>query len=82
MNGIRMMSYTPEAGGILLSTSFQNYVNIWSPDSSLSKSYVGRLEGHSGIVMACKVIKNSPNCISIDDNYTIRVWDLRSLLTI
>ena len=82
LNGVRSITYTPDVGGLLMSISYQNYINIWSPDSSLSKSFVGRLEGHSGIITACRVIKNSPNCISVDDKHNIRVWDLRSMMTI
>lgn len=82
VNGVRKLSYTEVCGGNLLSVSYQNYINIWSPDSSLSKSYVGKLEGHSGIVKDCKIIPNSPHCISVDDKLNVRVWDLRTYLTI
>lgn len=82
LNGIRGISYTSESGGNLLSSSFQVYINVWSPDSSLSKSFVGRLEGHSSIVLSCKVITSSPHCISIDERHNIRVWDLRTLTAV
>lgn len=81
-SGVRHLSYTTESGGNLLSVGFQSYINVWSPDTSLSKSFVGRLEGHSGIVVDCKTVGNTPYCVSVDDKFNIRVWDLRSFLTI
>ena len=48
----------------------------------MSKSYVGRLEGHSGIVVSCKILLNSPNALSVDDKNDIRIWDLRTHLTV
>lgn len=81
-SGVRHLSYTTESGGNMLSVGFQSYINVWSPDTSLSKSFVGRLEGHSGIVVDCKTVGNTPYCVSVDDKFNIRVWDLRSFLTI
>ena len=81
-NGVRALSYTHESGGNMLSIGYHSYINVWSPDSSLSKSFVGRLEGHSGIVVCCKALAGTPYCISVDDKHSIRVWDLRSFLTI
>jgi WD40 repeat protein len=80
--GFKSLSYTKDFGGNLLSIGFNNYINVWSPDSSISQSFVGRLEGHSSIVVAVKFIPGSPNCISVDDKFNIRVWDIRSFMTI
>jgi WD40 repeat protein len=81
-NGVTGLSYTTECGGNLLSTGFQAYISVYSPDSSLSKSYVGKLEGHSGIVITCKAFPGTPHCVSIDDKFNVRIWDLRSFMTI
>ena len=78
VSGIRCLSYTPEFGGNLVSCGYTNYINVWSPESSLSKAYMGKLEGHNGIVISCKIFPNSPITVSIDDKFTIRVWDIRS----
>lgn len=82
IKGVRGMSYTQDYGGSLQSIGYVSYINVWSPDSSLSKAYVGRLEGHSGIVVSCKIIPSSPNCLSVDDKHHIRIWDLRTFMTI
>lgn len=81
-SGFKSMSYTTECGGYLLTTGFNQYISVFSPDTSLSKSYVGKLEGHSGIVLVCEVFEGTPHCISVDDKFNIRVWDLRTFLTI
>ena len=82
INAVRTMDYNPFFGGYLVTTGYSNYINVWSPDSSLSKSYVGRLEGHSAIVINCKIFQKLPNCISIDEKNHIRIWDLRNLMPI
>lgn len=78
VSGVRSLSYTPEFGGNLLSCGYNNYINVWSPESSLSKAYMGKLDGHNGIVLSCKVFTRNPNCISIDDKFTIKIWDVRN----
>lgn len=78
VSGVRSLSYTPEFGGNLLSCGYSNYINVWSPESSLSKAYMGKLDGHNGIVLSCKVFTRNPNCISIDDKFTIKIWDIRN----
>jgi WD40 repeat protein len=82
IHGVRTMSYTPAFGGFLVSAGYHSYISVWSPDSSLSKAYLGKLEGHSGIVVSCKIFPNSTNCISVDDKFNIRLWELRTFLPI
>lgn len=61
---------------------YDNYRNVWCPEISLTRSFIGKLEGHSAIIVACKFISTSPNCISIDDKSNIRIWDIRTLTSI
>jgi len=82
INGVRVIDYTPELGGCLVSTGYSSYVNVWSPGSSLSKSYVGRLEGHSAIVVCCKFFPLSYRCLSVDETGNMKIWDLRNLIAI
>lgn len=80
ISGVRSLSYTSEFGGNLVSCGYTNYINVWSPASSLSKAYIGKLEGHTGIVLSCKVFSITPNCLSIDDKFTIKIWDIRNFV--
>ena len=78
--GITSIDYSRHRGGFLVSTSFTNYVNLWCPDASLSKSFSGRLEGHSSIVINCKIFSRSTQCISLDQIGDIKLWDLGNLI--
>lgn len=82
INAVLGLDYNPEFGGNLVSTGYSHHINVWSPDSSLSKSFVGRLEGHSGVVICCRMLLKSPNCISADEHSNIKIWDLRSMMAI
>ena len=55
--GVRGMTYEYEYGGYLISFGFENYLNVWCPEVSLTRSFVGKLEGHSAIVVAAKFIQ-------------------------
>ena len=80
--GIRGITYSFDYGGNLLSFGFESYINIWCPEVSLTRSYVGKLEGHSHTIVCCKFIPTSPNCVSVDEKGNIRIWDIRNLSTI
>lgn len=75
--GVRGMTYEYEYGGNLITFGFEHYLNVWCPELSLTRSHVGKLEGHSSIIVACRFIPLSPNVISIDDKSNIRIWDIR-----
>ncbi len=54
--GIRGMSYSSYYGSNLLSYGFDNYINVWCPEVSITRAFIGKLEGHSSIVVLCKFI--------------------------
>ena len=76
------MIYTKLSPGLLLSLGFENFIKVWSPDTSLSKSYIGKLEGHTSIIKDMVFITNSMNVISVDECFGVRIWDVRKLETI
>ncbi|EGR31708.1 hypothetical protein IMG5_103520 [Ichthyophthirius multifiliis] len=80
--GIRQLAYQHSYGSILISVGFEQYINLWCPKMSITRAYIGKLEGHSSLVILCKFITNSPNIVSIDDKCNIRIWDIRTLQTI
>lgn len=77
--GIRKFSYSEVLGGVLLSLGFERDISVWSPDSSLSKAFIGKLQGHSSIVQDVKFIPGTLICISVDKQFSFRVWDVRKL---
>ena len=76
------LSYSSLYGSNLLSYGFETYINIWCPEVSITRPFIGKLEGHSHLVCICRFMDKSPNVISIDDKCNIRVWDIRGLCTI
>ena len=80
--GIKGITYSYDFGGNLLIYGFEYHISVWCPEVSLTRSYVGKLEGHSNSIVACQFIVKTPNCISFDDKSNIRVWDIRALTTI
>lgn len=82
VNGIRGMEYSEDQGGNLISWSYSTAISVWNPNNSLNRPYVGKYEGHHGIVCCGKFCYNSPSCISVDDKNFVRVWDIKSLTTI
>jgi WD40 repeat protein len=80
--GVVKMIYIRDGPGLLLSLGFENCIVVWSPDTSLSKAYIGRLEGHTSIIKDMVLIKESFLVISVDERFGVRVWDVRKLETI
>lgn len=80
--GILGLSYSGHYGSNLLSYGFEMHINIWCPEVSITRAFIGKLEGHSSLVSICKFMDMSPNVISIDEKCNTRIWDIRSMSTI
>ena len=80
--GIRGLAYNYEYGSNLLSYGFDMHINVWCPEVSITRAFIGKLEGHSSLIVMCKFIPSSPNCISVDDRTNIRIWDIRTMSTV
>lgn len=80
--GIRGLTYNYEYGSNLLSYGFDMHINVWCPEVSITRAFIGKLEGHSSLIVMCKFIIGSPNCISVDDRTNIRIWDIRTMSTV
>lgn len=76
--GVRSLNYTPFHGGNILSVGHEIYVNVWSPEGSIVRSHIGKLEGHNAPVVAAKFINVTPYCVSVDEKMNIRIWDIRT----
>lgn len=77
--GVKMFCYSHVLGGVLLSLGFERHITVWSPDTSLSKAYIGKLQGHNSIVQDMKFIPGTLICISVDQKFSFRIWDVRKL---
>lgn len=77
--GVVKMIYTRKGPGLLLSLGFENSIVVWSPDTSLSKAYIGRLEGHTAIVKDMVFVLGTFLVISVDEKFCVKIWDVRKL---
>ena len=65
-----------------MSWGFHGFVYLWNPTISYAKPFIGRFEGHSGVVSFCRFLKHTTSCISIDDRKVVKIWDYRSFATL
>jgi WD40 repeat protein len=77
--GVRSLTYNPNFGGFIASAGFERNIYVWSPEVTYRKSLIGKLEGHTEIVVAVKFLNTKPYCVSIDEKFNIRFWDVRSM---
>jgi hypothetical protein len=62
------------------SWTFTTEIMLWLPSTSVSKPYIGKLHGHSGIVESCEFVKGQ-HCskelvVSIDNKKLIKIWSV------
>jgi WD40 repeat protein len=77
--GVRCLSYNSNYGGFILSAGFERNIYVWSPEVTTRKSLIGKLEGHTEIVVTVKFLNTRPFCVSIDEKFNLRFWDVRTL---
>lgn len=49
--GMKKLAYCHLYNSSIASVAHENYINIWSPEISLFKAHVGKLEGHNSTVI-------------------------------
>lgn len=54
--GIRGLTYSYDYGSNLLSYGFETNINVWCPEVSITRAFIGKLEGHSSLIVMCKFI--------------------------
>ena len=77
--GIRKLSYCHLYNSWVASVGHENYINVWSPEISLYKAYLGKLEGHSSTVVDSQFIDQTPFLVSMDIKENVRIWDIRTM---
>ena len=77
--GVRHLDYNSnlESNGIIISSGFEYFINIYNTDLSIEESYKGKLEGHYSPVVNCKFLSNSQMVVSVDEEGIIRIWDVK-----
>lgn len=80
--GIRGMDYSEDQGGNMVSWGYSTHISLWNPNNSLNRPYVGKYEGHNGIISCAHILNHGPSCVSIDDKNLVRIWDIRNFNTV
>ena len=77
--GIRCLTYNSELGtnGLILSTGFEYYINVFATDLSLDDAHKGKLEGHDAPVVSVTFLGDSCMCASVDEDAVVKIWDTR-----
>lgn len=79
--GFNCMKYS-EKFQVLLVSGYENVTNVFTFTPQIDIQCVGRLVGHSGIVEAVELVKDSVMAITADDKGVAKLWDLRKLACI
>ena len=80
--GVRHIDYTDCFGNLIISTTYETFIKVWSPCIPPQQAYVGSLRGHDYTVVQAKFFKDTPYVVSIDEKLNIRIWDIRTFTCI
>lgn len=81
-NAIKKMSYIKDYGGYLVSVSFDMYAKVWQPANIYGEALLGKLKGHNHPLVSVENLPDKPFVITVDQQNTIFIWDVRSLTPI
>ena len=56
VTGVRNLRYMQSFGGMIISTGFEIYANVWGPQNLFGNAHLGRLKGHKNPICAVDVI--------------------------
>ena len=54
--GVRHMRYMKDFGGMLISTGFEIFANVWGPQNLFGNAHLGRLKGHRNPIVAIDIV--------------------------
>ena len=74
--GVRALDYISNMGGFFISVGHETCVHVWSPETAVSKCFVGKLSGHVEPVVDAKFIPDTTLIVSIEEKLAIRVFDV------
>ena len=77
--GVKHIIYNPhiDLNGLILSSGFEYFINIYCTDLSIEEAHKGRLEGHNAPVVSCEFLDSSYMCVSVDEDANVRIWDTK-----
>ena len=72
------MRYMKDFGGMLFSTGFEIYANVWGPQNLFGNAHLGRLKGHRSPIIAIDLVQNRPFVFTMDSTNEIIIFDVRN----
>lgn len=78
VTGVRKMKYMKNFGGMIISTGFEIFANVWGPQNLFGNAHLGRLKGHKNPICGVDVIQERPFVFTIDNLNEVIVWDIRN----
>lgn len=76
VRSLKGIDYSNHFNHYLITYGFETQVRIWCPKMSLSRPFIKSLEGHSGSAVHAKFINPTRYCVTVDERFNIRIWDL------
>ena len=55
VTGVRELRYMQGYGGMIISTGFEIYANVWGPQNLFGNAHLGRLKGHRSPICAIDI---------------------------
>ena len=78
VTGVRHLRYMKGFGGMIISTGFEVYANIWGPQNLYGNAHLGFLRGHRTPIVGVDIIQGRPFVYTIDKSNELIIWDIRS----
>ena len=66
-------------GGLIVSTGFEVFANVWGPENLFGEAHIGKLKGHKYPILGIDCNEERPFVFTIDQKNEIIIWDIRNL---
>lgn len=66
VTGVRCLRYMKDFGGMIISTGFEIYANVWGPQNLFGNAHLGRLRGHRKPIVGVDIIQGRPFVFTLD----------------
>ena len=64
--GVTHLKYVKNFGGLIVSTGFEVFANVWGPENLFGEAHIGKLKGHKYPILDIAVNDQRPFVYTID----------------
>lgn len=79
VTGVCHLRYMKDFGGMIISTGFEIFANLWAPQNLFGNAHIGKLQGHRTPIVGLDIIPGRPFVYTIDETNEMIIWDVRSI---